>query len=104
MPLALRGRADVTSYAPSALPQAPDDLLVRVSQLYAGDAQLHALWSAAMEARGLAADAGARQDPASLGKLAASFPRTRRWSTRRDDRNRRLGYAQRAESAACRRN
>jgi len=26
-----------------------------------------------MEARGLAADAGARQDPASLGKLAASF-------------------------------
>ena len=73
VPLALRGRADVTSYAPSALPQAPDDLLVRVSQLYAGDAQLHALWSAAMEARGLAADAGARQDPASLGKLAASF-------------------------------
>jgi uncharacterized protein (DUF1501 family) len=73
VPLALRGRAQVTSYAPSALPQAPDDLLVRVSQLYAGDAQLHALWTAAMDARGLAADAGARQDPASLGKLAASF-------------------------------
>jgi uncharacterized protein (DUF1501 family) len=73
VPLALRGRAEVTSYAPSALPQAPDDLLVRVSQLYAGDPQLHALWSSAMDARGLAADAGARQDPASLGKLAASF-------------------------------
>jgi uncharacterized protein (DUF1501 family) len=73
VPLALRGRADVTSYAPSALPQAPDDLLVRVSQLYAGDPQLHALWTSAMAARGLAADAGARQDPASLGKLAASF-------------------------------
>ncbi len=73
VPLALRGRADVTSYAPSGLPQAPDDLLVRVSQLYAGDAQLHALWASAMQARGLASDAGARQDPASLGKLAASF-------------------------------
>jgi uncharacterized protein (DUF1501 family) len=73
VPLALRGRADVTSYAPSALPQAPDDLLLRVSQLYANDPQLHALWTSAMDARGLAADAGARQDPASLGKLAASF-------------------------------
>lgn len=73
VPLALRGRAEVTSYAPSSLPQAPDDLLTRVSQLYAGDAQLHPLWDAAMQARGLAADAGARQDPASLGKLAASF-------------------------------
>jgi uncharacterized protein (DUF1501 family) len=73
VPLALRGRAEVTSYAPSGLPQAPDDLLMRVSQLYAGDAQLHPLWDAAMQARGLAADAGARQDPASLGKLAATF-------------------------------
>jgi uncharacterized protein (DUF1501 family) len=73
VPLALRGRAEVTSYAPSSLPQAPDDLLTRVSQLYAGDAQLHALWESAMQARGLAADAGARQDPASLGKLAATF-------------------------------
>ncbi|SAK55613.1 PF07394 family protein [Caballeronia calidae] len=73
VPLALRGRAEVTSYAPSSLPQAPDDLLTRVSQLYAGDAQLHPLWDAAMQARGLAADAGARQDPASLGRLAASF-------------------------------
>jgi uncharacterized protein (DUF1501 family) len=73
VPLALRGRAEVTSYAPSSLPQAPDDLITRVSQLYAGDAQLHPLWDAAMQARGLAADAGARQDPASLGKLAANF-------------------------------
>ncbi|MDR5857763.1 DUF1501 domain-containing protein [Caballeronia sp. LZ062] len=73
VPLALRGRTDVTSYAPSSLPQAPDDLIARVSRLYAGDAQLHSLWDAAMQARGLAADAGARQDPGSLGKLAASF-------------------------------
>lgn len=73
VPMALRGAAHVTSYAPSGLPQAPDDLLARVSQLYEQDAQLRPLWESAMTARGLAADAGARQDPASVGKLAASF-------------------------------
>jgi len=73
VPAALRGPAPVSSYAPSALPAAPDDLLLRVSQLYARDAELHPLWQAAMQARGLAGDAGARQDPASLGRLAASF-------------------------------
>jgi uncharacterized protein (DUF1501 family) len=73
VPMALRGAAGVTSYAPSALPQAPDDLLARVSQLYDKDAQLRPLWESAMTARGLAGDAGARQDPASLGKLAAGF-------------------------------
>lgn len=73
VPMALRGKAAVTSYAPSGLPQAPDDLLMRVSQLYGQDAQLRPLWESAMTARGLAGDAGARQDPASLGKLAAGF-------------------------------
>lgn len=75
VPMALRGSADVTSYAPSALPQASDDLLMRVSQLYAEDAQLSRLWTAAMEANNMADDASAKQDPASLGKLAASFMR-----------------------------
>jgi len=73
VPMALRGSANVASYAPSGLPQAPDDLLARVSQLYEQDAQLRPLWESAMTARGLAGDAGARQDPASLGKLAAGF-------------------------------
>ncbi|WP_434110926.1 DUF1501 domain-containing protein [Paraburkholderia caffeinilytica] len=73
VPMALRGKAAVTSYAPSGLPQAPDDLLERVAQLYDQDAQLRPLWESAMTARGLAGDAGARQDPASLGKLAAGF-------------------------------
>lgn len=73
MPLALRGTARATSYAPSALPAASDDLLTRVSALYEGDAQLHGLWASAMDARGLAGDASAHQDPASLGKLAAQF-------------------------------
>lgn len=73
VPMALRGRAEVSSYAPSALPEAPDDLLARVGQLYAADSQLHPLWNAAMEARGFAGENGPRQDPASLGKLAATF-------------------------------
>ncbi|WP_109476412.1 DUF1501 domain-containing protein [Paraburkholderia sp. C35] len=73
VPMALRGTANVASYAPSGLPQAPDDLLTRVSQLYEQDAQLRPLWESAMTARGLSGDAGARQDPASLGKLAAGF-------------------------------
>ncbi|ALL67843.1 putative exported protein [Paraburkholderia caribensis MBA4] len=73
VPMALRGAANVASYAPSGLPQAPDDLLTRVSQLYEQDAQLRPLWESAMAARGLAGDASARQDPASLGKLAAGF-------------------------------
>jgi uncharacterized protein (DUF1501 family) len=76
IPLALRGAAEVASYAPSALPQANEDLLMRVEQLYAKDAQLHALWSSAMEARGMAGGMGGgagRQDPAALGRMAAGF-------------------------------
>ncbi|RZL93998.1 MAG: DUF1501 domain-containing protein, partial [Variovorax sp.] len=78
VPMALRGPVDVASYAPSALPQASDDLMLRVSQLYAADAQLHALWTAAMDARGIASaggemDARARQDPAGTGRMAANF-------------------------------
>ncbi|TKC91195.1 DUF1501 domain-containing protein [Trinickia terrae] len=73
VPMALRGKVEVASYAPSALPAAPDDLLARVSELYEQDAQLRPLWREALMARGLAGDAGARQDPASLGKLAAGF-------------------------------
>lgn len=73
IPAALRGPVRAASYAPSALPPAPDDLLARVSALYEHDAQLGPLWMEAMKTRGLAGDAGARQDPAHLGKLAANF-------------------------------
>ncbi|WP_431825140.1 DUF1501 domain-containing protein [Burkholderia sp. F1] len=73
VPLALRGAVQAASYAPSGLPAAPDDLLTRVSSLYDVDPQLGPLWQAAMAARGLAGDAGARQDPASVGRLAATF-------------------------------
>ena len=56
VPMALRGRREVASYAPSALPQASDDLLARVTQLYQGDAQLHALWDEALATRQLTGD------------------------------------------------
>jgi uncharacterized protein (DUF1501 family) len=72
----LRGAIDVTTYAPSALPQADQDLLLRVEQLYANDVQLHALWSAARDAQDMAGNARSgerRQDPAALGRAAAGF-------------------------------
>lgn len=73
IPMALRGKHDVNAYAPSNLREAPDDLLMRVGQLYAYDAQLNALWLSAMSANNLAEDASAKQDPANIGKLTANF-------------------------------
>ena len=76
IPLALRGAVEVSSYAPSALPQANDDLLQRVEQLYAKDAQLHALWASALQARDMAGAMGAGgsgRDPAAIGRMAAGF-------------------------------
>ena len=73
VPTALRGPAQVASFAPSALPHATDDLMARVTSLYAADPQLHPIWAAALETRGLAADTSAKQDPASLGRLTAGF-------------------------------
>lgn len=73
IPVALRGDAEVTSYSPSPLPEAPDDILMRIGTLYEKDHRLHAAWSAAMEARGLSDGVKARQDPASIGKMAAGF-------------------------------
>jgi uncharacterized protein (DUF1501 family) len=77
MPMALSGPVEVTTYAPSALPRAGEDLLMRVEQLYSKDAQLHALWSSALEARGMAEGGmgGGRnaQDRAAFGRMAAGF-------------------------------
>lgn len=74
VPMALRGAAPVASYAPDEVPDAPDDLLARVTQLYAQDAELHPLWDAALEARALAGDTRkAGLDGAALGTLAARF-------------------------------
>ncbi|MBC7431700.1 MAG: hypothetical protein H7345_06485, partial [Rubritepida sp.] len=74
LPMALRGTAAATSFAPSQLTAADDDLLARVGALYTGDAQLHPLWNAAIDTRTMAgADATGRSNPAALGRLAATF-------------------------------
>lgn len=77
VPMALRGPQPVSSYAPSRLPNANDDLLARVSQLYAGDAQLHQLWENALSTRAMAgaADADKGQGGADMGRIAASLMR-----------------------------
>ncbi len=74
VPMALRGRREVSSYAPSALPQASDDLLARVTQLYQGDAQLHALWDEALATRQLTGDL-VDKDARNTGALAARLLR-----------------------------
>jgi len=99
IPMALRGSAEVASFAPSSLPDAPDDLVMRVGRLYESDAQLHSLWTAAMEAEALGSQDEARNGAASVGRTAARFlvqsdgPRiamieTSGWDTHSNQRNR----------------
>lgn len=75
VPTALRGDLQVASYAPSNLPDAPADLLLRVSQLYEGDPQLHGLWSEALQTRAMAGDlaTGGARGAAAAGQLIASL-------------------------------
>lgn len=77
VPLAMQGAFDVTTYAPSSLPEANEDLLMRVQQLYATDRQLNPLWTSALEARGMASGqmkgGDKRHNDAALGKIAAGF-------------------------------
>ncbi len=73
VPMVLRGGREVASYAPSALPDASDDLLARVSTLYEGDAELHAAWAQAMQTRTMAGDLSGEsgRNGAATGALAA---------------------------------
>lgn len=75
IPLALRGDRPVATYAPGRLPQASDDLLLRVGALYEADAQLAPLWAEALKTRQLAGDIGGNggRNGGELGKLAASL-------------------------------
>lgn len=75
VPLALRGAAPVSNYAPSGLPEASEDLIARVSQLYASDAELGQMWTRALETRAMAADDGLRnlRDAKATGELTASL-------------------------------
>lgn len=73
IPMAMRGTVEVSSYAPSALPDASDDLLARVSMLYADDPQLHSIWQQATATRTLTGDLAADngRNAAATGALAA---------------------------------
>ena len=72
VPMALRGRNEASSYAPSRLAGPSDDLLQRVSALYDSDAQLHALWSDALATKKTAGDIqSGGQSGAALGSLGA---------------------------------
>ncbi len=73
IPMALRGKVEVASYAPSVLPDASDDLLGRVAMLYAEDPQLHAIWEQATATRTLTGDLAANngRNAAATGALAA---------------------------------
>ncbi|HSF13784.1 MAG TPA: DUF1501 domain-containing protein [Erythrobacter sp.] len=77
VPLMLRGDAPVSNYAPSALPEASEDLIARVSQLYGDDAELGGLWARALETRAMAADDGLSnlRNASAAGELAASLMR-----------------------------
>jgi uncharacterized protein (DUF1501 family) len=75
VPMALRGKIEVASYAPSNLPTASDDLLQRITALYGSDPQLHAAWEQAMATRMLTSDmAGDNgRNAAATGALAAKL-------------------------------
>lgn len=75
VPLNLRGGVPAATYAPSRLPQASDDLLLRVGALYEADPQLAPLWSEALKTRQLAGDIGGNggRNGGELGKLSASL-------------------------------
>ncbi len=99
IPMALRGEKSANAFAPTNLRDTPDDLLLRVSELYAQDSQLNPLWTSAMEANDLAGDTKAKRNPAGIGKLAAEFlnkehgPRiamieTNGWDTHSNQNNR----------------
>ena len=73
VPLVLRGAHEVSTFAPSGLPGAGDDLLERVGRLYEADAQLSGPWARAMATRATMAEAApdAVRGAAATGALAA---------------------------------
>lgn len=75
VPMILRGPREVSSYAPSRLPDASGDLQSRVAMLYESDPQLHPLWTQAMATRALAGDAAGnpRQNGREIGVMAAKL-------------------------------
>lgn len=70
IPMALRGNASVSSYAPAGRQFGDDDLLQRVSGLYTGDNQLSGIWNAALTTRGLVGEVNQGQGKSASGSAA----------------------------------
>ncbi|MGB3167577.1 MAG: DUF1501 domain-containing protein [Alteraurantiacibacter sp.] len=75
VPLALRGERQVATYSANRLPDPNEDLLARLSTMYAEDAQLGPLWDEAMRTHSMTGDiaGNAGRDGGRLGQLAASL-------------------------------
>lgn len=75
VPLALRGPIAANSYAPSKLPDANVDLMQRLTDLYAEDAQLSKLWQGAQAAEAMAGMPAndALKGGAALGQITAGL-------------------------------
>ncbi len=75
VPLLLRGPASVASYAPSRLPEANEDLMRRVSMLYAEDAALAPIWESALATRDMAGSTmgGGIRKGADVGTMVAGL-------------------------------
>ncbi len=74
VPLALQGPHKAGSYAPSRLPDAEDDYIRRIGQLYMHDERLHTLWEEGIAIRAMAEGIdGSRnmRQAAEVGALAA---------------------------------
>jgi len=72
VPLVLRGRADVDTWAPSALPDPSADLVARLERMYAGDPTLA---TALERARRLHLDAPPTMQDGAMGMAAGNGPR-----------------------------
>lgn len=72
IPLMLRGKNSVTSYAPSKIPNANEDLMLRVASLYENDPKLYDLWLKAEATKNMGEGLNG-QNAEQMGKMVASF-------------------------------
>lgn len=72
IPLAMRGPNPVTSYMPSNIPDANQDLMMRVANLYENDKKLYDLWLKAEATKDMG-QALSGQGAERAGKMVASF-------------------------------
>lgn len=72
IPLALRGKNSVTSFSPSKIPDANEDLMLRVASLYENDPKLYDLWLKAEATKNMGEGLNG-QNAEQLGNMVANF-------------------------------